>query len=96
MLVLSRKVGERLVIDGNITVVVTKVAGNRVTIGIEAPDIVRIVRGELDVPRGLLSSPFQQGAPRGGQFSKHRFQSGQLHSAWPSSRRDETNRRASF
>ncbi len=48
MLVLSRKVGERLVIGGNITVVVNRVAGNRVTLGIEAPDTVRIVRGELD------------------------------------------------
>ncbi|MFN0020545.1 MAG: carbon storage regulator [Pirellulaceae bacterium] len=48
MLVLSRKVGERLVIGGNITVVINRVAGNRVTIGIEAPDTVRIVRGELD------------------------------------------------
>jgi len=47
MLVLSRKVGERLVIGGNITVVISRVAGNRVTIGIEAPDDVRIVRGEL-------------------------------------------------
>ena len=55
MLVLSRKVGERLVIDGNITVVVTKVAGNRVTIGIEAPDIVRIVRGELEAFHGAFS-----------------------------------------
>lgn len=48
MLVLSRKVGERLVIGGNITVVVNRVAGNRVTLGIEAPDTVRIVRGELE------------------------------------------------
>ena len=47
MLVLSRKVGERLVIGDNITVVVSRVAGNRVTLGIEAPSDVRIVRGEL-------------------------------------------------
>ena len=47
MLVLSRKVGEKLVIGGNITIVVNRVAGNRVTIGIDAPDEVRIVRGEL-------------------------------------------------
>lgn len=47
MLVLSRKVGEKLVIGGNITVVVTRVAGNRVTLGIEAPQDVRVVRGEL-------------------------------------------------
>jgi carbon storage regulator CsrA len=47
MLVLSRKVGEKLVIGDNITIVVNRVAGNRVTIGIDAPGEVRIVRGEL-------------------------------------------------
>src|SRR5205814_8571677 len=47
MLVLSRKIGEKLVIGDNITVVVSRVAGNRVTLGIEAPTEVRIVRGEL-------------------------------------------------
>jgi len=47
MLVLSRKLGEKLVIGDNITVVVSRVAGNRVTLGIEAPGNVRIVRGEL-------------------------------------------------
>lgn len=49
MLVLSRKVGESLVIGGNIRVVVHRVAGNRVTIGIEAPNDVRIIRGELEL-----------------------------------------------
>ena len=48
MLVLSRKIGERIVIDGRITVVVNRVAGNRVTLGIEAPQNVKIVRGELE------------------------------------------------
>ncbi len=47
MLVLSRKEGERIVIGDNITLVVSKVNGNRVTIGIEAPRDVKIVRGEL-------------------------------------------------
>ncbi len=47
MLVLSRKVGEKLVIGDNITIVVNRVAGNRVTIGIDAPEEVRIIRGEL-------------------------------------------------
>jgi carbon storage regulator len=47
MLVLSRKVGEKLVIGNNITIVVNRIAGNRVTIGIDAPDEVRIIRGEL-------------------------------------------------
>lgn len=49
MLVLSRKEGEKLVIGDNITVVVSRVAGNRVTLGIEAPADVRIIRGELKV-----------------------------------------------
>ncbi len=47
MLVLSRKVGERLVIGEDIVLVVNRVAGNRVVLAIEAPSSVRIVRGEL-------------------------------------------------
>ena len=47
MLVLSRKVGEKIVIGDNITVVINKVAGNRISLAIEAPSNVRIVRGEL-------------------------------------------------
>lgn len=47
MLVLSRKVGERLVIGDDIVLIVNKIAGNRVTLAIEAPNEVRIVRGEL-------------------------------------------------
>ena len=47
MLVLSRKVGEKLIIDGNITVEVVKVQGNRITIGIQAPADVKVLRGEL-------------------------------------------------
>lgn len=48
MLVLSRKEGEQLVIGDNIVVTVSRIAGNRVSIGIEAPRDVRIVRGELE------------------------------------------------
>jgi carbon storage regulator CsrA len=48
MLVLTRKIGERIRIGDDITLVVTKMAGNRVTLGIEAPKDVRIVRGELE------------------------------------------------
>ena len=49
MLVLSRKEGERLSIGNDITIVVSKVSGNRVTIGIEAPKHVKIVRSELTI-----------------------------------------------
>lgn len=48
MLVLSRKEGERLVIGNDIVVTVTKISGNRITLGIDAPRDVRITRGELD------------------------------------------------
>ncbi|HUP79051.1 MAG TPA: carbon storage regulator [Pirellula sp.] len=48
MLVLSRKVGDKLVIDGNITVEVVKIQGNRISLGIVAPTDVKILRGELN------------------------------------------------
>ncbi len=51
MLVLSRKVGEKLVIDGNIIVEVVKIQGDRITIGIEAPSDIKILRGELSQPK---------------------------------------------
>jgi len=47
MLVLSRKVGDKLVIDGNITVEVIKIQGNRVILGVVAPPSIKILRGEL-------------------------------------------------
>jgi carbon storage regulator CsrA len=51
MLVLSRKVGEKLVIDGNITVEVVRIQGNRITLGLVAPSDVKILRGELSQPK---------------------------------------------
>lgn len=51
MLVLSRRPGEVLVMklkDGReVEVIVTKVKGNRVTIGVQAPLDVKVRRGEL-------------------------------------------------
>ncbi len=47
MLVLSRKIGEKVVIGDGIVLVVKRILGQRVTFGIEAPQDVRIVRGEL-------------------------------------------------
>jgi carbon storage regulator len=47
MLVLSRKIGEKVVIGDGIVLVVKRILGQRVTFGIEAPQEVRIVRGEL-------------------------------------------------
>jgi carbon storage regulator len=47
MLVLSRKIGERIIINDNITVEVLQILGNRVRIGITAPTGVPILREEL-------------------------------------------------
>ena len=49
MLVLSRKIGEQIVIGNGIVLVVKRIAGGRVTVGIQAPGDVRIIRGELGV-----------------------------------------------
>ncbi|MFN3691797.1 MAG: carbon storage regulator CsrA [Fervidobacterium sp.] len=47
MLVLSRKVGESLIIGENIEVKILKIDGNTVKIGIIAPGNVRIYRQEI-------------------------------------------------
>jgi carbon storage regulator len=47
MLVLTRKVGESIVIDGQITVTISAIDGNRVKVAFEAPKSRRIVRGEI-------------------------------------------------
>jgi carbon storage regulator len=47
MLVLSRKSGEAIVIDGEITVRVVEVRGERVKLAFEAPPSVPIHRGEV-------------------------------------------------
>jgi carbon storage regulator len=48
MLVLSRKVGERIHVGDNIVLEIRRIAGNRVTLALEAPRDVRILRGELN------------------------------------------------
>jgi len=47
MLVLSRKVGERIVVADSVVVTVLQVEAGKVRIGIEAPPQVRILRQEL-------------------------------------------------
>lgn len=47
MLVLTRKLNESIVIDGNITVTVVEVRGNRVKLGIAAPVDVPVMREEI-------------------------------------------------
>ncbi|MBY0230007.1 MAG: carbon storage regulator CsrA [Gemmataceae bacterium] len=47
MLVLTRKAGEKIIIADNVTVEVLEIQGNRVRIGIQAPQGVTILRQEL-------------------------------------------------
>jgi carbon storage regulator len=47
MLVLSRKLNETIVIDGNIRVTVVGIRGSQIRLGIEAPSSVGIFREEL-------------------------------------------------
>lgn len=47
MLVLSRKVGQRIYLNNDVVITVVQCNGNRVRIGIEAPGSVQIQREEL-------------------------------------------------
>jgi carbon storage regulator len=61
MLVLSRKVGERIHVGDEVVLEIRRIAGNRVTVALDAPRHVRILRGELDVAarefRGRPAAP---------------------------------------
>lgn len=70
MLVLSRKVGEQICIDGNITVTINRIEGNRVSLSFDAPRDVHIVRAELrpfgdgfPAPRTVGTAPKNVAAP---------------------------------
>jgi carbon storage regulator len=56
MLALTRKPGEKVVIGGDITVMVVETRGNRVRLAFDAPDQVCILRGELFDRQDLSSS----------------------------------------
>jgi carbon storage regulator len=47
MLVLSRKQNESILIGSDIRVTVTRISGNRVALGIEAPPEIAVVRAEV-------------------------------------------------
>ena len=64
MLVLRRKAGEAIVLNGTITIHVLAVEGERVKLGISAPPEVVIVRSELLQDQGQGQLPGTQSAPR--------------------------------
>ncbi|MBS0264044.1 MAG: carbon storage regulator CsrA [Planctomycetes bacterium] len=60
MLVLSRKIGERIVIEPGIEIEIVEVRGGKVRIGIEAPQDIRIYRSEVAeriLPELSLTAP---------------------------------------
>ena len=48
MLVLSRRESERILLGDSIVVTVVRLGGDRVRLGIEAPQEVRVLREELE------------------------------------------------
>jgi carbon storage regulator len=71
MLILSRKVGEKIVIGDGITVVVSRVSGDRVTLGLEAPPEVRILRGELSPFDKRTNEPLSAPTAAGRHVDRH-------------------------
>ncbi|MBI3866273.1 MAG: carbon storage regulator [Planctomycetia bacterium] len=47
MLVLSRKIGQRIVIEPGIEIAIVDVRGGKVRIGVDAPQKIRIHRAEI-------------------------------------------------
>lgn len=64
MLVLSRKVGEEIVIAGNIRVKVLAVRGNQIRLGVVAPSDVSVDRGEVAERRREFAEPEMAGSAR--------------------------------
>jgi carbon storage regulator len=54
MLVLTRRIGEQIVIDDEITVTVVAIRGDKVRLGISAPPSVRVDRSEIHERRRAL------------------------------------------
>ena len=59
MLVLTRRIGQEIVIDGAIRITITAIDGNKVRIGITAPPAVRVDRAEVHRRRQDLVASVQ-------------------------------------
>jgi carbon storage regulator len=63
MLVLSRKIGERATIGGDIVVTVVQISRDRIRLGFDCPPELRILRDELrrrddvELPRPMANKP---------------------------------------
>ena len=68
MLVLSRKIGHRIVIAGNIEITVVQIRGNNVRLGVTAPRHIHVHRFETQISRAELDPPLR--IPGGYECSK--------------------------
>jgi len=56
MLVLTRRVGEVIVVDGDIRVTVVSIKGDKVRLGVTAPGFVRVDREEIHARRQVQAA----------------------------------------
>jgi carbon storage regulator len=63
MLVLSRKVGQRVLIGDDIAITIVRVSGGGVRLGIEAPTSLTVVREELQQQLAQLEAEGEVTAP---------------------------------
>jgi carbon storage regulator len=47
MLILTRRIGEKLIVGGNVTVTVLSIRGNQIRMGIDAPPEIKVYREEI-------------------------------------------------
>ena len=64
MLVLTRRIGESIVINGNISLKIIGHKGGGVRVGIEAPESVRVDRSEVHDLRERWQIPSEQNGSR--------------------------------
>lgn len=48
MLVLSRKQGQRMIVGDDIVITITRIGSRSVRIGVDAPEHIKVLRGELE------------------------------------------------
>ena len=81
MLVLTRKVGEKIYLGDDVIITVTAISGQQVRLGFTAPPEVTILRNELIVPGAAPAAAVEAQAP--GECKRQRplrtFRPGQVH-----------------
>jgi carbon storage regulator len=92
MLVLSRKLGQSIIINGNVRVTVVSIRGGQIRLGIEAPNSVKVFREELCAPADRAGgsaepSPALDNKPMRPQHERAARSRPELHTEFPRSSR---------